>query len=83
MNDELPIGARVALWAGCKIPTRHIRNDLLENASYTAIHYGGGAAQASVDADLAAARALQHDTITIRAGTALQRMGLMGERRAA
>ncbi|SRR5258708_7682684 len=38
----LPIGTRVEIWAACKTPTRHIRNDCLENASYSAIHAGLG-----------------------------------------
>jgi hypothetical protein len=42
MDTELPLGARVALFAACKLPIRHIRNACLENASYTAIHYGLG-----------------------------------------
>jgi hypothetical protein len=42
MVDDLSLGARVALFAGCKLPIRHIRNACLENASYTAIHYGLG-----------------------------------------
>jgi len=34
----LPINTRVEIWRATKFPTRHIRNDCLSNASYSAIH---------------------------------------------
>jgi hypothetical protein len=71
--NELPIAAQVALWAGCKTPTRHIRNDCLSNASYTAIHYGLGGAM-----DPAALH-----TLMLRVWIILERYGLVGKRRPA
>jgi hypothetical protein len=43
VSDQLPLNARVEIWAAC-LPDRPIKDDMLSTVSRLAVHYGIGGA---------------------------------------